>query len=246
MTSMPAGDAVALESPDTTSADALLGASGHVLEDTAVDPELATRITRAGLSTVLREVSVPGYERITTHLAEPMATQSRAAYAAWLRRQAQAWSELRLPAVPVSAVDWPLRSVSCQCLDVVGLLVADLREISPRTRPTLVPRQSIGADLPQPGVIVGCVDLCVRIAAPAARLLGPARALTAHLTQVGSSTRYLSRCAELAELVEPLEAELDEWGTSAAPAQAQLAVLTVRHLADDLASALDARFRTGW
>lgn len=219
MTSMPTGGVAALESPLTTS---------------------------VGLSATLAQVTADAFARVVTHLADPMAADSRATYAAWLRHQVTAWNELHLPAVPLAAVDWPLSSVPPECLDVVGLLMADLRELSPRMRPTLAPRQRAGAESPQPGTIVACVDLCVRFATPAAQLLGPARALTAGLTQVGSSTRYLTGCARLADRGERLRCELDGWAVTAGPAQTRLAVLTAQQLTDRLATALDARVRRGW
>jgi hypothetical protein len=214
--------------------------------DAPLDAGLQTRLDAAGLAAVLDDVTRPGRERITAHLADPMATDSRATYAAWLRRQVSAWSELRLPAVSVAAVDWPLSSVRPQCLDVVGLLIADLRELSPRMRPTVVPAQATSRDLPQPGVIVGAVDLCVRLAAAPARLLLPAQALTAGMTHQGSSTRYLARCADLAERAAGLVRELDRWADGAGAVQTQLAVFTAQGLADRLADSLDARIRHGW
>jgi hypothetical protein len=226
MTSMPTPDAPATDAP--------------------MDPQLQARLETAGLAAVLAEVTRPGCTRAVAHLADPMATDSHAAYAAWLRRQVRAWSEVRLPAVPVAALDWPLASVRPQCLDVVGLLVADLRELSPRTRATIVPVQATGAELPQQGIVVGAVDVCVRLAAAPACLLESARTLTDGPTHVRSATRYLQRCADLSERAPGLAREVDVWAAAAGPVQTQLAVLTARRLADRLADALDARVRTGW
>lgn len=242
---MPTGDALTLPAPRTTA-----GGTPDVPMDAPIDApidgELQARIEAEGLSAVLADVTRPGYERAVTHLADPLAANSRAAYAAWLRRQVSAWADLGLPAVPVAAVDWPLASVRPQCLDVVGLLLTDLRELSPRMRPTTVPAQATRGGLPQPGVVVACVDLCVRLAVPASQLLAPALALTAGTTQVSSATRYLSRCADLADRAPGLTREVDGWARAAGAVQAQLAVLTARRLTDRLASGLEARVRTGW
>jgi hypothetical protein len=214
--------------------------------DAPQDPHLEARLRTTDLSTVLEEVTRPGCERVAAHLADPAATASRAAYATWLRRQVHAWGEVRLPAVSAAAPDWPLASVRPQCLDVVGLLIADLRELNPRMRPTVVPHQATGAELPQPGIVVAAVDLCVRLAAPPARLLDAARALTEGPTHLHSATRYLARCADLAERAPDLRREIDRWAGTAGPTHAQLAVLTAASLADRLAHALEARVRTGW
>lgn len=225
---MPTGDAVTLESPLTTA------------------PDLLAKINRIGLSAALGEASAGAHERIVAHLSGSTATESRASYAGWLRRQIRAWSELDLPVVPFGVTDWPLRSLSPRHLDVVGLLMADLREISPRTRPTLVPRQSRSTDLPTTGMIMGSAEMCARLAAPTSHLLESAQALTAHLTRVGSSTRYLSRCAEIAAMGDEIAAELDAWARNVEPAQVALAALTSRRLTEELAAALEARHQTGW
>lgn len=214
--------------------------------DAPHDPHLEAWLRTTGLSAVLAEVTRPGCERVTAHLAGPAATESRVAYAAWLRHQVHAWGEVRLPAVSVAALDWPLASVRPQCLDVVGLLIADLRELNPRMRPTVVPHRATSVELPQPGVVVAAVDLCVRLAAAPARLLEAARALTEGPTHLHSATRYLARCADLAERAPGLQREIDRWAGTAGPVQTRLAVLTAASLADRLAHALDARVRTGW
>jgi hypothetical protein len=207
---------------------------------------MTSTLGTAGLSAVLEEVTRPGCELVAAYLADPSATRSLSAYAGWLRRQVYAWSELRLPAVPVAAVDWPLSSVRPQCLDVVGLLIADLRELNPRLRPTVVPRQMTGPDLPPAGILIASVDLCVRLAAAPARLLPAARALTEGPTHVQSATRYLARCADLADRAAGLHCELDSWAATAGPAQCELAVVTAQEHAQQLADALDARVGSGW
>jgi hypothetical protein len=113
-------------------------------------------------------------------------------------------------------------------------------------RPTIAPRQATSIEPPQPGVVVGAVDLCVRLAAVPARLRGPAQTLTEGVTHLGTATRYLTRCADLAERAPGLAREVDLWAGSVGPLQTQLAVRTAQHLADQLADALDARVGAGW
>jgi hypothetical protein len=226
MTSLPTTEALAVDAP--------------------LDAALRARLDSAGLAAALDDVTRTGCERVITHLADPMATDSRASYAAWLRRQVSSWSELRLPAVSIAAVDWPLASVRPQCLDVVGLLIADLRELSPRLRPTIVPAQATSRELPQPGILVAAADLCVRLAAGPARLLGGAQTLTAGTTHQGSATRFLARCADLAERAPGLAREIDRWAEGAGTVQNQLAVLTAQGFAERLADSLDSRVRRGW
>lgn len=214
--------------------------------DAPHDPQLEAQLRTTRLSDVLEEVTRPGCERVVAHLADPAATDSRPAYAAWLRRQVHAWAALDLPAVSVASLDWPLAAVRPQCLDVVGLLLADLRELNPRLRPTVVPRQATGSGLPRPGVVIASVDLCVRLAAAPALLLPAARALTEGPTHLHSATRYLARCADLAERAPGLRREIDAWADRADPAQRQLAVQTAERFADRLSATLDARAQSGW
>jgi hypothetical protein len=110
----------------------------------------------------------------------------------------------------------------------------------------VVPAQATSRELPQPGIVVAAVDLCVRLAAAPARLLEPAQALTAGTTLQGPATRYLTRCADLAGRSPGLTREIDRWADGAGQVQTQLAVLTARSLAERLADSLDSRIRRGW
>jgi hypothetical protein len=213
--------------------------------DTTLAPELIHRLDQIGLAAVLIEQTASAWSRILPHLGDPMAVDNRANYTGWLRRQVSAWTTAQLPAVSVAAVDWPLASVRPQCLDVVGLLVADLRDLAPQQRSYRIPAQAQhGRSIP-PGEIVAAAVLCVLVAGPASALLGPALELTAGTTGIGSATRYLSRCTELAARYGGLVRELDGWAVDE-PQQAQLAVRIAEQLATRLADALDAGLRTGW
>src|SRR5512135_2806921 len=165
-------------------------------------------------STALAAACAPALERIDTLAADPGVIGSRAGYAGWLRRQSAAWWFADLPAVPVATPHWQLSSVRPACLDVLGLLAADLREISPGARPA-IPRQPSPAEAVDVTRQVGAVYTCVSVAALLAPLLPAAQSLTAGLTQVGSSTRYLQRCADLAERTAGLQRELDQWAVRA-------------------------------
>jgi hypothetical protein len=217
---------------------------------TPVDPQLQARITTVGLAATLHERTTAHRARLITHLSDPMSADSRTGYAAWLRRQANAWAQLNLPAVPVASLDWPLASVRPQCLDVVGLLMADLRELNPGRRTLPLARQSGQSGgrhgSADPGVCVAAAHLCVGIAELSAGLLVPARALSAGTTATGDATRYLQRCADLADRGAGLDREIDSWGATADPAQRQLAVLSAELFSLRLSDAFDAGTRTGW
>ncbi|HEX2807580.1 MAG TPA: hypothetical protein VHN80_15560, partial [Kineosporiaceae bacterium] len=184
--------------------------------------------------------------RLIAHLADPMATDSRACYAAWLRRQTGAWAQLNLPAVPVASLDWPLASVRPQCLDVVGLLIADLRDLDPGRRRVPLPRTTNGPTGHAPGVCVAAAQVCVGVAELSAGLLASAEALTAGTTATGSATRYLRRCVQLSDRGAGLDRELDSWAASAEPAAVQHAVLFAELFSLRLADAFEAASRTGW
>jgi len=211
-----------------------------------LDPELADRLGRIGFLDLVSELTHGDWLRVVSRLTDPMATDTRANYAAWLRRQATAWAGVRLPAVHVAAADWPLASVRPACLDVVGLIVADLRELSPRNRPSIVPAQPTGYDTPPHGAVVAAALLCRRIAERSAPLLGPAEALSAGTTALGTATRYLSRCADIAERAPGLDHELQEWAARADAHQVADALASSRRFTTRLADALEAATRTGW
>jgi hypothetical protein len=214
--------------------------------DVPPDPALADRVRELGLPAVLAEVTDGDWSRLRAWLGDPMAVDSRANYAAWLRRQARAWKAVGLPAVHVAALDWPLASVRPQCLDVLGLIVADLRELSPRSRPTIVPAQPGPSDTVPYGTTVAAAALCLRVAQASAPLLGRAQALSAGTSAQGAPTRYLGRCADLAERAGGLDHEVREWGGTADPTQLHQALLTSRRLTRRLADALEAATRPGW
>jgi hypothetical protein len=211
-----------------------------------VDPQLISRIATIGLAATLHERTVGHRARLIAHLSDPMATRSRAGYAAWLRRQRNAWAQLNLPAVPVASLEWPLASVRPQCLDVVGLLIADLRDLDPGRRHVPPARTGPADNDNAPGVCVAAAQVCVAVAELSAGMLTSATALTADTTASGSATRYLQRCAQLSDRGAGLDRELDSWGAAADPAAGQQAVLSAELFSVRLADAFDAGARTGW
>jgi hypothetical protein len=214
--------------------------------DVPFDPAVQAGLDLVGLPALIRERTLDDVEHVAATLDDPAVAASRAGYAACLRRQAAAWSAVQLPAVDVAAVDWPLASVRPQCLDVVGLIVADLRELAPQTRPGPVPAPGWPAETPPPGAIVAAALLCVRVAQQCVGLLAPALQLSAEITAAGTSTRYLSRCADLAARAPGLDREVATWATTADRAQVHLALRTSTQLTRRLADALEANSRTGW
>ncbi|HEY6794827.1 MAG TPA: hypothetical protein VI248_09100 [Kineosporiaceae bacterium] len=229
----------------TGRADSITDATDAGL-DVVLDPTVQARLDAVGLPALITERTLAESARVSSALDDPAATASRAGYAAWLRRQAGAWTAVRLPAVHVAALDWPLASVRPQCLDVVGLIVADLRELCPRTRPSRVPVQGWPAETPPHGMIVAAALLCVRVAHRSAGLLGPVLHLSDGITAAGTATRYLSRCQDLAERAAGVEREVTSWAGAADPTQLHLALLASTQLTRRLADALEAGSRTGW
>jgi hypothetical protein len=218
---------------------------GHDVLDVPLDPMLSRRLDEIGLAALILERTASAWARTLPHLADPMATDSQANYTGWLRRQVSAWTCVGLPAVSVAAVDWPLSSVRPQCLDVVGLLNADLRDVAPRHRPHRVPAQAVHGRSVPAGEAAAAAVLCVQAAGPCAVQLAPALELTAGTTGLGSATRFLARCADLAERQGGLARELQRWSVDE-PRQSQLAVQIAEQLAGRLAAALEAGTRTGW
>jgi hypothetical protein len=210
------------------------------------DPAVQARIDRVGAVAALREFTEPTRTSLAAHIADPMAADSRAAYVGWLRRQATAWAGLALPTVPVAALEWPLASVRPQCLDVVGLLLADLRELSPGSRPMTVPRQASWHESIVPGICVASAYACTAAAQLASGLLEPALTLTAGMTRVGPATRYLQRCAELTERLDGFHREVDRWAAAAPATQVQVAAVTAQQQLGRLLQLLEAGRRTGW
>jgi len=235
-------------SPDTIDApiSGMVDTMGDTAVDAAVDAALRLRLDRLGLPELVAELTHDDWLRITARLADPMATDSRSNYAAWLRRQASAWTAVRLPAVHVAAPGWPLASVRPQCLDVVGLIVADLRELSPRNRPSIVPAQPNGHDMPPHGTLIAAALLCRRVAERSAALLPTAEALSAGTTATGTATRYLARCVDLSERAGGLDRELSDWVDGASEAELADALGQSRRFTARLADALESATRTGW
>src|SRR5664280_3568263 len=119
------------------------------------------------------------------------------------------------PTAPVASLDWPLSSVRPQCLDVVGLLIADLRELDPGRHCVPLPPPAGPQTDSTPSVSVAAAHVCVAVAELSAGLLAPATALTADTTATGTATRYLERCAALGARGAGLDRELDNWAATA-------------------------------
>src|SRR3954451_1605955 len=133
-------------------------------------------------------------------LGDPRAVSGRAAYAAWLRRNADAWSRLPLPPPP-GAEPWPLLSVGPQCLGGHEELAADLADLGGRTAPA---RRDGAAD---EAFLVGAAHVAVVAAGDVAVLADGAAALG--LGPDGPvGTRFVVRCRELARSRTALRREL--------------------------------------
>jgi len=125
-------------------------------------------------------------------------------------------------------------------------LLADLRELSPGSRPTAVPGQAGQHEPVQVEECIAAAQTCITVAVLAAPGLAAARRLTEGLTRTGSATRYLERCVELGERVDGFGRELDGWAVTAGPERVQHTMLLARELLTSLFVALDTGRRTGW
>jgi hypothetical protein len=165
-------------------------------------------------------------------LGDPDAVSGRAAYAAWLRRSADAWSRLPLPLPPgLGDQPWPLVSVGPDCLAGHEELAADLADLGGNADPV---RRHAGVD---EAFLVGAAHVAVIAAGDAAVLADAAAALAAEPDgPVG--TRFLARCRELARSRAMLRRELAAWAADRDCETAERAVLAAQALTLDLAEAL--------
>lgn len=191
-------------------------------------------------------------------LADPEAVASRGAYAAWLRRTAEAWSRLPLATSPVpaqrsatgtsSAVRWPLLTVGPDCLDGRADLAADLRDLALAGGGAvgLPARRSAATEHPaDEAFLVGAAHVAMVVSADAAVLTQAAVALAEATDWAPVGTRFLRRCSDLAAARQPMRRELVAWAAAAGPEAAERAVLTARTLSLELAATVRDTHR-GW
>jgi hypothetical protein len=163
-------------------------------------------------------------------LADPEAVSGRAAYVAWLRRAAAAWS--RLPQPP--AGPWPLAAVGPRCLALLPEIEADLHDLCPAGAVAVpAPRVAAGTD---DAFVAGAAYVAVVAAADAAVLAAAATALA----DGPAGTRFLRACVGLAPAHRPLRRELADRAAAGGPDVADRVVLTARALSLDVAEALQA------
>jgi hypothetical protein len=167
-------------------------------------------------------------------LGDPAAVSGRAAYAAWLRRSADAWSRLPLP--PSALLEdgdqpWPLLSVGPECLGGHEELAADLADIGGRTEPA---GRHGGVD---EAFLVGAAHVAV-VAAGDAAVLADAATTLAEGPDGPVGSRFLVRCRELAGSRTALRRELAAWAADRDSETAERAVLAAHALTLDLAEAL--------
>src|SRR4051794_24974078 len=119
-------------------------------------------------------------------LADPDAVSGRAAYAAWLRRSAEAWS--RLPVPPgLGDQPWPLLSVGPDCLGGHDELAEDLADLGGNAE---VVRRQGGVD---EAFLLGAAHVAV-VAAGDACVLADAATALAEGPDGPVGTRFLTRC----------------------------------------------------
>lgn len=213
---------------------------------------------------LLDECTAAARERAFERLCDPAAVRDRASYATWLRRTAAAWARVPLPVAP-EARRWPFDAVGPACLDVLGPLEADLRDVTMASGAAVcVPVSLTGpvgrgrADsrtrevLP---LLAAAVYVTVEICARTADLVPDALALSRDpRTPVG--LRFLRRCSSASAARTVLRGELATWaertrrldpphGHATGPQSLDLTARTATRLATALADAVDTR-RRGW
>lgn len=212
----------------------------------------------------LDECTAAARERAVQRLCDPAGVRDRAAYAAWLRRTAAAWARVPLPVAP-EPQRWPFDAVGPACLDVLGPLGADLRDVTMASGAAVcVPVALTGpvgrgrADgrshevLP---LLAAAVYVTVEICARTAGLVPDALALSRDpRTPLG--LRFLRRCSSASAARTVLRRELGTWaarthrldptdGHATGPQTLDLTARTATRLTTALADALDTR-RRGW
>jgi hypothetical protein len=163
-------------------------------------------------------------------LGDPDAVSGCAAYAAWLRRSADAWSRLPLPP-GLGDQPWPLVSVGPDCLGGNRELAADLADLGGTAAPV---RRHGGVD---EAFLVAAAHVAVVAAGDAAVLADGAAAL-AEGPDGPVGIRFLTRCHELARSRAMLRRELAAWAADRECETAERAVLAAQALTLDLAEAL--------
>jgi hypothetical protein len=218
-------------------------------------PSVADDLRRLGLVATLEAHTWADRSRSSAHLSDLAAVDSRAAYAAWLRRLGAAWARVQLPVTRDAA--WPLATVGPECLDVLGPLRADLRDVTlaaggagtsgpdaltfaPRPAGAAGSRGRTGGPAGC-GTVVGAAYASVVLASDAAVLLPGALALAVDL-RAPVGLRFLRRCAAAAADRTSLRQEL----ATGLPADvAEEAVRTAVDVTRGLAEGLTAR-PAGW
>src|SRR3954453_19289532 len=146
-------------------------------------------------------------------LGDPRAVSGRAAYAAWLRRNADAWSRLPLPPRP-GAEPWLMLSVGSECLGGHVELPAGLADLGGRTAPA---RRDGAAD---EAFLVGAAHVAVVAAGDAAVLADGAAGLGGG-RDGPLGPRFVIRCRELARSRTALRRELAAWAADRDPETAE-------------------------
>jgi hypothetical protein len=226
----------------------------HHVGPVAVEPALVSDdLRRLGFLATLEARTWASRSRAAAVLADPGAVASRAAYAAWLRRVATAWSRVALPAWSGTG-RWPFPSVDPQCLDLLGHLRADLRDVTLAAGGVSLPgpagRQVLAGTgrTEEQAVLAGSVYAAVVLGSDAAVLVPGALGLAAE-PRAPLGLRFLRGCAAAAAARTPLRRELARWAEGLPQpegrAHAELAVRTACDLVEHVADALQGP-RRGW
>jgi hypothetical protein len=207
------------------------------------DHKVQAEVRRLGFFAALDSLTWHARSRVTEHLADVTATDSKATYLAWLRRATAGWSVVPLPVGAALTEAWPVPAVDPSCTGVRALLVADLRDLAPITRPSLVPTPAVPADDVRCAAAAYVVVATAHAVAP---LAARGRALTGATGTDPAGTRYLQRCAELDGVRDEVRHDLLSWADEVGPAAADRMIRTAGAFLDALGTALTATRRRGW
>jgi len=184
-------------------------------------------------------------------LGEPVAVSSPAAYAAWLRRTAVAWSSLSMPSPAQAQMLWPFRSLGSVALDAGGQLDADLRELAVAgggTGKVPAPRTSVvqvAQDELDSAYLAGATYVMLAAAQEVSVLTADVEHLSQGTTRMPVPQHFVRHCASVSAQRGVMRRELADWAEQAGPRAADRVVLTARMLAEQLSMSLKA-VRPGW
>jgi hypothetical protein len=207
------------------------------------DHRVRAEVRRLGFFAALDSLTWHSRSRVTEHLADPGAVTSPAAYVGWLRRAAAGWAVVPLPLGSAAVQAWPVAAVDPTCTGLRALLVADLRDHAPASRPTLLPTASTPPDEVHCAAAAYVVVATAHAVAP---LAAGALRLTSADPHGPAGTRYLQRCESLDAVRDEVRHDLLSWADTVGADGSERMIRTARAYLDSLGTGLSATRRRGW